>query len=150
VAGPTIRSHTPCHWVLLHFPRSHRTSLYIVYPISSDETKLTLSVSLKHPPSSPHPHHTNRLSPIPGSHRLHPRTTHTTSITCNRGESYLCDPSDEPRACGRRHYRLYPACLARRCTRASCHPRVTESCRFARFARTCSINGTCFLINPRR
>ena len=149
MAGPIIRSCAPCHWVLLHFPCPHRTFLYIVYPILSDETELTLSVPLKYLPSSPHPCHTNRLSSIPGSHRLNPRTTHTTSITWNRGEYYLYDSSDESRACRCRHYRLYQACFARRRARASCRPRVTESRRIARFARTCSINGTCLLISPR-
>ena len=116
-----------------------------IFPLM--RTELTPSVPLKHSPSSPYPCHTNRLSPISGSHRFHPRSTHTAFITCNRGESYLCDPSDEPRACRRRHYRLYPACLARCHPRASCHPRVTASHCFPRFARTCSINGTCFLIS---
>jgi hypothetical protein len=122
----------------------------IVYSTPDDLTDPTLSVPLKHPPSSPPSYHTNRLSPIPGSHRLHPPTTRTTSITCNRGESYLCDTSDEPRACWRDHYRLYPACSAGRRTRTSCYACVTESRRFVGFARACSINGTCSLIGPLR
>jgi len=149
VARSLIRSHAPRHWVLLHFPRSYRTLLSSTLLLMIF-TEPILSVPLKYPPSSPPPYHTNRLSPIPGSHRLQPPTTHTTSITCNRGKSYLCDASDEPRACWRGYYRLYPACSAGRRTRTSCYTRITESRRFARFARAGSINGTCSLIGPLR
>lgn len=122
-------------------------SWYIVYPTPSDKTKPTLSVALKHLPSRHPPFHADRPSPIPGSPRLHPATTDTTPITCSRGEHHLCDSSGEPRACWRRHHRLHPACPAWRSARASCHPRVTKSRRFARFARACAINGTCSVIS---
>jgi hypothetical protein len=105
----------------------------ILHPTSSDITKPTPSVPFNHLPSSHPPFHADRPSPIPKSPRLHPRTTHTTPITCNRGEHHLFDSSGEPCPCWCRHRWLHLACPTVPSVGASCHAQITKSRRFAPF-----------------